>query len=402
MHKIKIDMFEAGNGDSFLVKCIGNNLTNILIDFGYSNTYKKYVEKSLRKMAEQGEQLDLVIVTHIDQDHISGGIRFFEDNGPADIPQVIGVKEVWHNSYRHLEMAETTKELTEKEKEHISSRSIAIEQNRDGGPTDTSGKQGSRLAANLRCHQYNWNTHFNNRPVSYKKEPIQLNEEVKITVLSPTFNELEKLKKVWKKELKKKFPTIELNSDAIFDDAVECISLMKRPRQIQNLIKNTSTTNKLESLANFPFQEDVDEINASSITCIVEFDGKKLLFLGDTLPSIVETQLRKLFDENEFPIYFDAIKVAHHGSAKNTCKKLLEIIDSEHYFISTNGKIHGHPDTETIAKIVVRETGGFIRNLYFTNQLKKLEIFNDEGLQKTYQYKMHYRNLSQDSIQINL
>lgn len=32
-------MFEAGNGDSFLVRCIGESTTNILVDFGYSNTY---------------------------------------------------------------------------------------------------------------------------------------------------------------------------------------------------------------------------------------------------------------------------------------------------------------------------------------------------------------------------
>ena len=83
MHKIQIDMFEAGNGDSFLVKCIGNIHTNMLFDFGYSSTYKKHIEKHLKNMSDRKEKLDLVVVTHIDQDHISGGVRFFEDNGPA-------------------------------------------------------------------------------------------------------------------------------------------------------------------------------------------------------------------------------------------------------------------------------------------------------------------------------
>ena len=395
-------MFEAGNGDSFLVKCIGDYHTNILFDFGYSSTYKKHIEKHLKYIAEQKEELDLVVVTHIDQDHISGGIRFFEDNGPADMPQVIGVKEIWHNSYRHLEMVETTKPLTEKEINYINSNSIVVEQNREEGTTDTSGKQGSRLAANLNFYGHNWNTYFDGKAVSYQKEPIQLNDEVKITVVAPTFNELEKLKKVWKRELKIKFPTIELNGDAIFDDAVECISLMKRPRHIQNLIKNTSTTNNLERLASISFPEDVDEINASSITCIVEFYGKKMLFLGDALPSIVEAQLRDIFDEAKFPIHFDAIKVAHHGSAKNINKKLLDIIDSEHYFISTNGKTYGHPDIETIAKIIVRKTKKITRNLYFTNELSKLKIFENEELQEKYHYKMHYRDAAQDSIQVYL
>lgn len=395
-------MFEAGNGDSFLVKCIGNIHTNMLFDFGYSSTYKKHIEKHLKNMSDRKEKLDLVVVTHIDQDHISGGVRFFEDNGPADMPTIVGVKEVWHNSYRHLEMVETTKPLTEKEKKFIIRNSIVVEQNREGGTTDTGGKLGSRLAANLNFYGYNWNSYFGRQAVSHQKEPIQLNDEVKITVLSPTSNELEKLKKVWKRELKTKFPTIELNGDAIFDDAIECISLMQRPRHIQNLVKYTSTTNNLESMANMSFPEDVDEINASSITCIVEFNGKKLLFLGDTIPSVAAAQLRIIFGETKFPVHFDAIKLAHHGSAKNINKELLNIIDSEHYFISTNGNQYGHPDIETIAKIIVRKTKKFTRNLYFTNELSKLKFFENEELQQTYNYKMHYRDAAQDSIQVHL
>lgn len=403
MSEIQINMFEAGNGDSILVKCKGKNQTNLLIDFGYSNTYRKHMEKSLKSMSMEKEVIDLAIITHIDQDHISGGIRFFEDNGPSNKPQVIPVKEVWHNSYKHLDMIETTKELTEKEIKHISKHSIVVEQNREAGTTDTSAKQGSRLAANLKFYGYNWNTSFGGRAVSYRKDPIQLNDEVKITVISPTTNELEKLKKVWKSELKEKFPTIELNDNEIFDDAVECISLMRRPKQIQNFIGYTSSTSNLERLADVSFPEDKDEINGSSITCIVEFNHRKMLFLGDALPSVVEAQIRKIYEGNDFPIYFDAIKIAHHGSARNINEKLLDIIDSQNYLISTNeNNSYGHPDIETIAKIIVRKTEKYTRNLYFTNKISKLNIFENEELQQEYRYIMHYRDVNQDSIQICL
>lgn len=53
-------------------------------------------------MAKNGEELSLVIVTHVDQDHIEGIIELFNENGTADDPKVIPIKEVWHNSYRHL------------------------------------------------------------------------------------------------------------------------------------------------------------------------------------------------------------------------------------------------------------------------------------------------------------
>ncbi|OFD90552.1 hypothetical protein BWGOE13_55190 [Bacillus mycoides] len=403
MSKIQLNMFEAGNGDSFLIKCIDENITNILVDFGYSNTYKKHVEKHLRNMNMNNEKLDLVIVTHIDQDHISGGIRFFEDNGRMEDSRIISVGEVWHNSYKHLEMAETEKILTDKEREHITKNSIFVERNREGNTSDTSAIQGSRLAANLNSKGYRWNDSFGGQAVSYRgTAPIYLNEGIKITVLSPTITELEKLRKTWKRELKIKFPTIELSNDTIFDDAVECISLIRRPRNVQTLPKNTSTTVNPEHLASAIFQEDTDEINASSITCIVEFMNKRILLLGDSTPSVVEAQIKKIYKEVEFPIIFDAIKVSHHGSAKNTSKELLDIIDSEHYFISTNGNTYGHPDVETIAKIIVRDQGDITRNLYFTNKIEKLNIFDNLSWQQKYQYRMHYKSMSEDSLQIYL
>lgn len=403
MNKFQVTMFEAGNGDSFLISCQGQNITNILVDFGYSNTYKKHVERHLINMAAKKEKIDLIIVTHIDQDHISGGIRFFEENGNANDPKIIGVGEVWHNSYRHLEMAETDKVLTEKERKYIANNSIVIEQNREGNTTDTSGKQGSRLAANLHSYEYKWNSSFGGQAISYKgQDAISLNDEVKITVLSPTMKDLERLKKIWKRELKTKFPTIELNNDIIFDDAIECVSLMRRSNITPNSPRYTSTTTNLENLARIEFEEDNDEINASSITCIIEFMNKKILLLGDSRSSIVEEQIKKIYKETESPIIFDAIKIAHHGSAKNTRNELLDIIDSENYLISTNGKVHGHPDIETIAKIITRENKGFIRNLYFNNKIPKLGIFDKEELQLKYQFKMHYKSMSKDSLRIFL
>ncbi|WP_406065401.1 hypothetical protein OG462_39140 [Streptomyces sp. NBC_01077] len=42
----------------------------------------------------------------------------------------------------------------------------------------------------------------------------------------------------------------------------------------------------------------------------------------------------------------DALKVAHHGSAENFSNVPL---DRGRYLISTNGKVHGHPDDIAMA-----------------------------------------------------
>jgi len=395
-------MFEAGNGDSFFVRCEGKYITNILIDFGYSNTYKNHIEKYLKTMNINNEKIDLAIITHYDQDHISGGIRFFEDNGFSDKPNIISVSEVWHNSYRHLNIKESDKELTKEEKEYILENSIVVEQNRNKGENDTSAKQGSRLAANLKYYEYNWNSMFENKAIMYRpNNSIILNKEVEVIVLSPTPQEIENLQKVWKKELKKKFPTIELNDDEIFDDAVECISLMKRPKSAP-FIKDTSISINLENLARREFQEDTDEINASSITCIIKFREKKILMLGDSVPSTIEAQLKQIYQDSDFPIIFDAIKVSHHGSMKNTSNSLLKLIDAENYFISTNGSGHGHPNIETIAKILIRKNDSFIRKIHFTHKFSKLDFLDSEELKKKYNYELHYKAKSEDALQIYL
>ncbi len=61
---------------------------------------------------------------------------------------------------------------------------------------------------------------------------------------------------------------------------------------------------------------------------------------------------------------FDAIKLSHHGSAHNTSPELLSLVDSEHFFISTNGEGHEHPDFAVLRAIVDRPAA-FRRTLHF-------------------------------------
>lgn len=397
-----LNMFEAGNGDSFLIKCLGENNTNILIDFGYINTYKNYIEKHLIDMRNNGEKLDLVVVTHYDKDHISGGLRFFNDNGLSAHPHIIKVSEVWHNSYRHLNISETDIKLTEEERKYISDHSTVSLNERFKGTNDASARQGSTLAANLHKLGYNWNGHFRNQAAMYYENNIvTLNEEVEILVLSPTHKELNNLEKIWRKELRKKFPTIDLNNDRLFDDAVECITLMNKPPNI-TIEKDATASLKLEKLAKGVFPEDIDAVNGSSICCILKFRGKKLLMLGDAFPSTIESQIRRIYKSTDFPIIFDGIKISHHGSVKNTSDNLLEIIDSKNYFISTNGMGYGHPDIETIAKIITKKTIGFTRNIYFTHKFPQFDYFNNEEWKQKYNYELYYKESSKDMISIPL
>ncbi len=377
-------MFPAKNGDAFLVSCYGESNVNILIDLAYSHTYRNYVRPVLRKMKENNESLELMVVTHIDKDHIAGAISFLEENGNSEAPNVIKVKEIWHNSYRHLSISQQRKV-------------DYIERDSDNR-VPVSGKQGSRLAGHIYLNGYNWNGLYNGNAVSYKKSPISLgNGEVKLTVLSPTDIELKDLERVWSKELHRTFPGVPLTSDKCFDDAVEYVSEYLKPKGFENYRKNISTTGSLRKLSESKFFEDSDEINASSITFILEHQGNRMLFLGDCPPSIIIRQLRSLHSDTELPIYFDLIKISHHGSQFNTNLDLLNMIDSRKYLISTNGSGHGHPDVETLARIVARESN-FTRCLYFSYPTPAATSFNRDEWKNEYKYEIYFPNFEESVI----
>ena len=52
------------------------------------------------------------------------------------------------------------------------------------------------------------------------------------------------------------------------------------------------------------------------------------------------------------PVAVDAVKLPHHGSQKNVSAKLLTVVSSKQFLISTNGEHFGHPDDVSLARAV--------------------------------------------------
>jgi hypothetical protein len=84
--------------------------------------------------------------------------------------------------------------------------------------------------------------------------------------------------------------------------------------------------------------------------------------LGDAWAEDVLKQLQLLKAAGQ-SMTFDAIKISHHGSLRNTSPDLLALIDAPIYLISSNGVGHGHPDFEVLAAIVDRPAA-FKRHIY--------------------------------------
>lgn len=375
-----LKIFPAINGDAMLLNLAGFNL---LIDSGYVETYSHYIKPALAEIQASGGKLGLMVITHIDADHISGAIKFLSEQQQAP---VISVENIWHNSYRHLSKFISTTVLDSfngKDVETLPAKSII--KHDEQKDKEISASQGSSLATLIQKGNYPWNRHFKQEAVSIENETtLKLTDKISLTLLSPNNEKLEDLYKHWKKELFKLGYRVDEHNKP-FDDAFEfIIGTEKDQRRVTN--KDVSVKKvELNILAAADFPEDDRISNGSSIAFFVECDGRKVLFLADSHPSLIVSSLKKIFKEQDFPVKFDAIKISHHGSIQNTSRELLSVIDSENFIISTNGTSYNHPDIETISRIVTRKSN-FKRTIYFNYSTEASSAIDDPKLMAQYNY----------------
>lgn len=389
-----IIFFPSLNGDSIFLKI--NDYT-MLIDGGYVNTFRNYIKPELIKMNSQSISLNHLIVTHIDKDHISGIIKLIKENNGSPF---IKIDNIWHNSFKHIKQFNPDIKFIGK-----SVQKLQVDYNLQEEQTETtkdiSAVQGSTLASVLLESNYNWNTEFDGKAVSVDNETIvNLTDEIILKLLSPSTVKLSALNLDWKKELYKKgFSTTE-DLGEFSEIAFESLVSTQKEQKLLKTKDVSGTSLNIDKLTKSAFFEDNSSANGSSIAFIIEYKKKKLLFLADSHPSIIIDSLRLHYKEEDFPLYFDVIKVSHHGSQNNTNLELLKMITSKQYIFSTNGKTHNHPDKETIGRIISQKTS-YTKKILFTYPLESIEEFKDNTLMHKYNYQIIEMNGS-EPIKINL
>lgn len=311
---VQIDIIKANHGDCFLIK---HNEKTILIDGGLKKTYTNHLKKMLKNV----KSIDLLIITHICNDHIAGIIKLFEDQ-----KHVGKIKKIWFNSGGII-----SKKYEENREFLITEKSI-----------DKSVKQGYTLEKKISILDI-----WEKRTIKYG-ETLQLGG-INIKVLAPFEENLEILNEKWEDELKR------LESEKKKQEDKSGLTV-EGYESIDSLIKNKET-------------EDQSIANKSSIVILIEIDQKKLLFSGDSTAQNIVKGLKNEGYSKDNPIKLNLFKLPHHGSKNNINKELIEMIDCDKYLISTNGSYHNHPDKEALAKLIA------------INKDKEIElIFNYESV----------------------
>ncbi|MEQ8474484.1 MAG: MBL fold metallo-hydrolase [Marinoscillum sp.] len=347
---MKIKTLPAFNGDSILISFIDSQRVNrnILIDGGISRTYPKHLKRELSSIIEKGDSIDLLVITHIDDDHIGGIIKLYED---TEIDRSF-IKQVWFNSGNLLSDFFESEREKEREVEII-----------PRNKTEMSVGQGITLESAL-VKEGNW---F--QKIVYTGLDVIVFHGAKVTILSPNRSGLEKLQSKWETEKDK-------------------ITLMSGEHDDFNI--------PISELIKLPFKEDQAVPNGSSIAFMIEHDGKKALLLGDAHPSVIESSLRNLSYSAENKLQVDLVKVSHHSSKKNTSSDLLALIECSRFIISTDGNKHGLPDKQAMARIIASNVGC---SLYFNYDSLSDKIFTVADKQ---QYHFQINTLYQHDYTIAL
>ena len=91
--KLRVQVLPAFNGACVMLSFVDGAgvKRNILIDGGTPATYLKTLKSFYKNLANH---IDLLVITHIDDDHIGGIIKLFED----DALDKAKIKKVWFNS----------------------------------------------------------------------------------------------------------------------------------------------------------------------------------------------------------------------------------------------------------------------------------------------------------------
>ncbi len=380
---IEIKSFEAGKGDAFLVSFGKDEETqkHIMIDMGFGTTYSSKEENKFiikNEFAQLTRKvIDLLVITHIDADHINGALKFIKENGESH--KIVRINEVWHNSYKHLQFSkEKESNISEIETSFLNSIiNSNIPKDEEIGYTDISSYgNGSSFASYLYEYKYSWNKQFNNQAVLVKENIVskQIGEDINIILLSPNQNKLNELSEDWLDELEDKKYNFTISDESIFDDAFEFFNMHNgeyKSSYSSISAKDEIDFNELSQIESL----DGSVTNGSSIAFILEYAKKKLLFLGDAHEDIIYENLNKL-REKGYSLDFEVVKLSHHGSNENISNRLLSIIESKIFLISTEGIFYNHPHIEAISKIVMKRTD-YTKKIIFNYDLPIISILND-------------------------
>lgn len=405
-----IKVFPSDKGDCLL---LSSSTKNILIDGGMSDSFKKDVSAELGKLRTAKKKLDLVCVSHIDEDHIAGILQMIEDevqwrvfdfqskNGNAHVkkpknarpPVITGI---WHNAFN-----EVLKKNTGAIEETLASQANVLSASSNKlvqgvGELAQSVRQAIQLSQRLRADQLN--IPLNKQPGSTdgklmmfrKGQPAFKFGTLAFHIIAPFEVDLKNLRNDWNTWLENNTKALESIKKKVEKDQ-PFLSTSTATPQLFEAMATQLTPIVLEEIKGLGKRKQVTPPNLASLMFLVKEGKKTALMTGD---GHWEDILKGLEAINELDktkgIHVDVLKVQHHGAKANIHQDFCKLVTADHYIFCGNGE-HTNPELDVIKIIIESRTSKPAITAQAKNNFTL--VFNSSSATTTGDNKTHMKKI---------
>jgi beta-lactamase superfamily II metal-dependent hydrolase len=373
------DLLKAHQGDCYLLHCGTKEKPGlVMIDGGPKQVFRPYLIDRLGKIRiarniteKQMLMVDLLMVSHVDGDHIQGILDLTKEEimaKDAGEPRLLNVLNFWHNSFEAL-IEHETGDLTASMKKQFGEAAVSgaeelsdaakakVEEECEEDPEVIASslkvlasiEQGFRLGKDAEKLDFPCNLEFDRKPIVARKnsQALPIAPGLKFTVVGPMDSEVKALRKKhlkWLEDQRKAGKPVPQALAAYIDKSVP---------------------------------------NLSSIVVLAEVDDKRMLLTGDARGDKIIEGLQltgRLGPGKASTMQVDLLKVPHHGSANNLAQDFFGRIIAKHYVFSGNGD-YGNPERETL-EMLWKARGDEDYTIHLTYPIKEIDARRKEDWKK--------------------
>jgi beta-lactamase superfamily II metal-dependent hydrolase len=349
---MKLRVYHAADGDCLLLST-EDRQHHALIDGGRKGAYLENTRPDLARLREAGQMLDIVCVSHIDNDHISGVLALVEDEvawrkfafqqtimasaRPPPISRPPRIGQIWHNAHFQLVGPDLALEME---------NALAISAGLLAGSDDPEILDLASAYDNLATGEKS--AMELSRRISAEQLAIPLNPSaggelmvrgtpgetlslggIRFYVLGPSVDDLVALRETWQEWLDRNKRAVTALQSRMLADEQRLGTLSPA------LVANPVVGALGEGLSS------ITRPNLASLTLLAEEDQTSILLTGD---ADSEELLRGLAHHHKLDaqgdIHVTVLKVQHHGALANVTQEFVEHVTADHYVFCGNGADH--------------------------------------------------------------
>lgn len=380
---MKLRVFYAADGDCLLLT--SKDGRHALIDGGRGESFQTQAWPVLQGLAKDKEPIDLVVVSHIDADHISGILWLIKivaawavydyqttEGGNAGFaePSVARPPEIdrfWHNSWRAQ-----LGQLADDVEGYLSRISLGLEStalDRSSLPDAAvemidavqvlaeSIPQGVELLHVVDDETpIQRNAPFGELVLLQNPPHVEMLGDTELTVIGPAQKHLDRLREEWREWVTKTSgaPPGALASEAGGPGLGLGSGLALGETGLGNGLPGDRLVASLVAAAEIIVATDPSKVtppNRASIALLAEEQGRTCLLTGDAAEEEILEGLEAAGRILDGRFWCNLLKVQHHGSEHNLSKDFAATVLADDYVLCGDGA-HGNPDPSVIKTIV--------------------------------------------------